>query len=202
GAAMDTEAPIVFRLTAARQSSETADLHGILTVPGGIERVWIGEDYLGRSAARFERLSDDSVEIIWEGRQKATREVYVLPSLPAEEAIAEASLVMKINEQEIAAEPSTDRWPPPFRARNPTLLQARSGARKVSLAYGVAPVPPEPAPLSDLDACEKLRLLIDELQPFAERCPELVALGYMDEEGCADKEAELSALQQSLRTCR
>lgn len=202
GEAMHTEAPILFRLTASRSSGESKDVTAVLTVPGGIDQAWIGGDFLKKSASRVTRLGPDRFELVWEGRQRSTREIYVKPTLPAEEAIQQASLVMVFDGEETPAEQLLRSWPPVFRARNPTILRASSGSRKVSLSFGVAPVPAEQGP-DQRDDCEKLAAEVGEEEQFVERCPELVALGYMDPEGCEERADALTELQAQLKAdCR
>jgi len=203
GAALGSEAPIVFRLIVSLSKGEKQDVIGRLTVPGGIRRAWIGEDYLNRSASEITVIDDDTVEILWDASQRTTREVYVLPALPSEEAVADAELVMRLGDEEIPAEQAIRAWPPQFAARNPPLLRAAKGRTRLSLGFAVAPVPEEDTSRDGLDACENLGLDIAEKSAFVERCLELVALGYMDEEGCAEKARELDALQaQHRRECR
>lgn len=203
GEAMNTEAPIVFRVTASRPSDERQDLVAHLHVPSGIRHVWIGEDYLNRSASSIAHIDEQTVAITFEGGQKGTREVYVQPAIPAEEAISDVRLSMVVQDSESLATQSSRDWPPAFQVNNPMLLQARSGSRSIKLGYSVAPVPPEQPDQSDLSDCQRGALELEELERFVERCLELVTLGYMDELGCLDKEDELTELRRQLQQdCR
>lgn len=199
GEAMRTEAPFVFRLTAVRPSSENEDLIAVLHVPGGIQRTWISEDYLSKSEATVTAIDDETVQITFEGGKRYTREVYVYPVAPVEEAILETELVMRVGDTESSATRVIRHWPPLIQVNNPNILQARQGSRKIRLGYAVAPVPEEDRSRDGLSDCELLSADIDELEEFVETCFSLVGLGYMDEEGCQEKEDELAALRRQQR---
>jgi hypothetical protein len=64
-------------------------------------------------------------------------------------------------------------------------------------------VPEEDRSREGLSDCALLATDIGELETFVETCFSLVGLGYMDEEGCHEKERELAALRVGLReNCR
>jgi arylsulfatase A-like enzyme len=203
GEAMGTEAPIAFRLSAARPSSEREDLVAIVHVPGGIQRTWISEDYLSKSASTVTPIDDETVQVTFAGSKRSTREVYIFPVSPVEEAILETELVMRIGDTESTATRVIRHWPPLVQVNNPNLLQARQGARRIDLGYAIAPVPEEDRSREGLSDCALLATDIGELETFVETCFSLVGLGYMDEEGCHEKERELAALRVGLReNCR
>ena len=183
-AALGAEVPLAFRLEASRRNSDKKDLEAILTVPGGIRTVWITDDATQRSRSTFEKLSEDTVKIVWEGSYALTREVYVEPTLPAEVAVVEATLSLASSGDTIEASRGRITWPPPYTGQGLPLLRGRVSGRTVDMTYAVAPRP----------ADDQAGGLIADPCAVVKTCFELLALGYTDDcdqliaqnPGCAD----------------
>jgi len=124
-------------------SKARSDLMVELTVPGGVERIVIGEDPLQKSSASAE-IDGEVARITWKGGMRGTREVFVIPQVPAAEVASEVSMRAKSGSAEMTVGTGgrTGIVKPP-RGRGGRLTKARIGGRTVSLTWGVVPIPPE-----------------------------------------------------------
>ena len=155
-----------FRLRAER-GSDKRDLEVTLSVPGGVRAAWVGADPTEKSAATVS-VEGSTVSATWQGGLSGTREVFVVPSLPAADVVS--GLLLEARRGEDCA---SDRWDaeqdvPQANGRGRRLLQTRGSGTRVSLGYGIAPEPP-------VDGRE-----LDGFDP--ESIEALRALGYVDED--------------------
>ncbi len=151
--ALGMEVATVLRLVPSRSNSER-ELQVVLQVPGGVRQAWAAEDPMGLSEVEVNTRVDSEVSIVWQGRARSEREVYVLPNLPLEQAIP--SITGTVQHRSARVELSLvpgPNWPPPWDGQPRPLLRGRSGGRTLTVDYARVPVPSATLPaLSGVDA--------------------------------------------------
>ncbi len=147
GRSLERPTRLGFRLRAERHSSKRP-LRAELTVPGGVEAAWVGADPTEKSAAAV-CVQGERVRAAWEGGHPGTREIFVLPALPAEQVVPDLALEVW-REPADGAEPEPERisWDldervPEADGRGRRLLQSKASGARLVLGYAVAPPPPE-----------------------------------------------------------
>ncbi len=166
GRSLEREAELGFRIRPERGSAKR-DLEVTLTVPGGVKAAWVGADPTEKSAASV-RVSGETVSATWEGGQSGTREVFVVPTVPAPDAVT--GLLVEARRGEACASDSwePEREPPAADGRSRRLLSTKGSGTRLAVSYAVAPKPPADG---------------RELGGFdAESADALRALGYLDDE--------------------
>ena len=150
-----------------------------LTVDGGVDAAFAAQDPRMRSKATVS-VDGDRVRVVWAAGQAAQREVYVVPSLPVEEAALGLSGQLLSDRgiadfaSDIASEAAAD-------GRSRTFARIPGKGRTVSVSYVTVPVFPQDA---------------TQLQGFDDESKgALQVLGYVetDEEASDDEDAPTSA---------
>jgi arylsulfatase A-like enzyme len=170
GDSLDRPTKLGFRMRAERYSSGRT-LRAELTVPGGVAAAWVGADPTEKSAAAV-CVEGELVRAAWEGGHAGTREVFVVPALPAEQVLPELTLeAWRDGSGEVEPERERVRWDleqevPEADGRTRRLLRTTGSKHRIALTYAVAPPPPEGG---------------RELGGFdSETASALEALGYLD----------------------
>jgi arylsulfatase A-like enzyme len=140
GLSLDRRSELGFRLRPERDSGKKP-LEVTLDVPGGVAAAWVGSDPTEKSAAAV-CIEGSTVRAAWEGGHSGTREVFVVPSLPAHEVVP--GLVLEASRGDKRA---TETWdaettPPRADGRSRRLLRTKVTNARVVLSYAVAPEPP------------------------------------------------------------
>ena len=140
GRSLDRRAELGFRLRPERDSGKKT-LEVTLEVPGGVAAAWVGSDPTEKSAAAV-CIEGSTVRAAWEGGHSGTREVFVVPSLPAHDVVP--GLVLEARRGDALATESWDDEATPPRAdgRSRRLLRTKVTNARVVLSYAVAPEPP------------------------------------------------------------
>ncbi len=166
GVALGRPSHLAFRLRPDRVSGQH-DLQVVLHVPGGVKTAWVGEDATLKSKASVS-WEGETARAVWEHGHSGTREVFVVPTLDAQEAAA--GLVMELRRGDDLTELSMDPDEPVPGAdgRTRRLLRGSVGGLRMTLTYGVAPEPPAQG---------------RSLQGYdPETAAALKALGYLDDD--------------------
>ncbi len=141
GRSLERRSELGFRLRPERESGRRP-LEVSLTVPGGVAAAWVGADPTEKSAAAV-CIEGSTVRAAWEGGHSGTREVFVVPSLPAREVVP--GLVLEARRGDAT---STETWDaeaevPRADGRSRRLLRTTTTGTRVVLGYAVAPEPPD-----------------------------------------------------------
>jgi len=112
-----------------------------LTVPGGVERAWIGVDSLRRSSAEVS-VDGEVVRAVWHAGYTGDREIFIIPSDPMEEVTTHLHGLATHGDQTGELIVPEHRDPRPGATRTP-LARAQVGNRWVVLTYGIGLVPPD-----------------------------------------------------------
>ncbi len=135
---LGTPVALGLRLTALPSSEHPeGDLTVTLRLPGGAAAAWVGDDPTSRSSAAVE-ITGEEVHATWHGGFPGTREVFVQPSLPLAEALAEAGAIATYGEDTATLSLSTE-------ARGPRIARGAVGSRHVEVTRAVLPDPLEQA---------------------------------------------------------
>ena len=103
--AWDLQAPVSIRFkNRGSMRHKGSELVVTATVPGGFRHGWVGEDPLQASKATVE-LHEDQATLRWPGGFRGTREVYLVPKIPMEEALQEITVTGTLAEQTVAEIP-------------------------------------------------------------------------------------------------
>ncbi len=164
-AALRTTTRIGFRLI-ANSDSRGGDAVATLSVPGGVDDAWVAEDPTKSSAAEVRIAADGTVTATWKGGYRKSREIFVVPSRPAEEVAAELTMQLTVGRAVKDAQQGRREWPPHMDGTGQALWRASTGKRNVSLSFAVVPLPGE------------CRIELDATS--IENCAELLALGYVE----------------------
>lgn len=168
GEALDTVSGVGWRFLSTRNSNYARQTDLEVTVTGGIDRAWFGEDALQRSMGSVERLSDETVRLTWHKGYRGTREAYVLPKDPIAKATTGLSLRVRQGEapyhdiplpQPLSTEP--DGSAAPLHS-----IKLQDGALRMT--HGIAPAVD--------DTWLRLDATDDETEDWLEK------LGYVDRE--------------------
>jgi hypothetical protein len=139
GAALGTEVRAALRLNAgASRVAPAHDLVIALTVPGGVDAAWVGEDPAHRSSADV-HVAGDTVIATWHRGFRGPREVWVVPAAPID-AIAptlEGALRTPTGATPLVRE---DRVAPPGTEPAP-LLSGALGSRSITVSVSPTPLP-------------------------------------------------------------
>ncbi|MFT6144229.1 MAG: arylsulfatase A-like enzyme [Myxococcota bacterium] len=150
GEALGTVVPQVIRLhvaPVARPANSAVTVR--LTVPGGVERVWVAEDPTNKSRATV-RTHGNVVTAAWASGYRDTREVYVLPTLPIAEIAGTLSATAVYGDHE---DTPTNTYRASAHGEPKTnLLVGRVGNRNILVTSARVPIPLEGgAPLNATD---------------------------------------------------
>ena len=132
--------PEVLRLTAS--GAKKAPAHptvAIITVPGGIEAAWVGDDPTRASGASI-RIDGDAAIATWVRTLRGGREVYVLPKRPIAEVLAEVSIEATEGETTVTLNRTNKRLTG-FDSGPGMLGRQKLETRTLTLGFGAAPVP-------------------------------------------------------------
>lgn len=163
------ERPVVTALRVLPSKSTSAD-ELVVTVrdPGGIADAWAAEDPLSQAEVTVTRPSPEVAVLTWAGGARGTREAYILPARPLDQALPELELeVRHQSEPQPLARVRPESWPPAYTGVPALLFRGRATGRTVSVDYARVPVP-------DVDAAALVGV-------NAELHQDLKALGYIDE---------------------
>ncbi len=141
GHALGTVVPEVIRLhvaPVARPSNN--DVVVRLTVPGGVQKVWVAEDPTNKSRATI-RTNGDVVTASWSSGYRDTREVYVLPTLPIAEIAGTLSATAVYGQQEDT--PTNTYRPTELGAPKANLMVGRVANRNILVTTARVPIPLE-----------------------------------------------------------
>ena len=109
-----------------------------ITVEGGVDAAFAAQDPRMRSEATV-TVDGDRVRVVWSARQSAQREVYVVPTLPVEEAALGLSgqIVTERGIMDFAADVAS---PAPADGLSRTFARLKGRGRTVSVSYVTVPI--------------------------------------------------------------
>ena len=160
--ALRTPVHLAYTLSPQRRA-KSPDTTVELVVPGGIRAAWSAEDPTRMSEVTT-TIDGDTVVHTWAGKQRGTRQAYVVPSDDPLTTLPDTTITVQIGDtREVLPVPSA---PPTMDGRNHVLGRTRVEGRAVSLQLSVVPLPP--------DASVGIEGFDAEVEA------ELEALGYLD----------------------
>ena len=111
-----------------------SELKAVLTVPGGVQSAWVGDDPTRRSSASVE-VAGEAVTIVWDKGYRGSREVFILPQAGADEALSQVSMTLSDQGESASSQGKGSQ------GKGKTRWTVRLGGHRVSLGRGVAPTP-------------------------------------------------------------
>lgn len=110
-------------------------------VPAGIRAAWVAEDPTDQSAADV--VIDGTVAYLsWEGDQRGSREVYVVPHGNPREMLAQATVMVGVDD-DVSTPMRIPENIPRMSTQNTVVARARANGRVVGLQLTVVPLPEE-----------------------------------------------------------
>jgi arylsulfatase A-like enzyme len=117
------------------------ELVAVVTVPGGIEAAWVGDDPTSSSAAMVTTADDgNSATITWLRGFRGSRNVWVVPKRPIAEVTRSLSVTLKAGDQTAPFAIEADKPDAP-NGKRVVLGSARAGERGFELGFGLVPLP-------------------------------------------------------------
>lgn len=141
GAALGREVHAGYRIVAGGTAGDPKeDLVVQLKVPGGISAAWVAEDPTDKSKASVS-TEGDVATVRWYAHYRGSREVYVVPVAPL--AATTPGLVLTLHRPDgtIEDRPIPPDRPPDLGPDRAPLVKASVAGRKITLGFGIAPVP-------------------------------------------------------------
>ncbi|MDP6932519.1 MAG: sulfatase [Myxococcota bacterium] len=125
------------------------DLEMRLTVPGGIQTAWAGDDPTRKSNATVE-VDGDQAHAVWSKGYSGSREVFVVPREPVKDAVNGLQILLTSGEKTEGVTLTSDSAGSPLvDGSGEPLVKTRFASRKIQVSYVVTPLPHEQAAVLD-----------------------------------------------------
>ena len=105
-------------------------------VPGGVAHAWVGDDPTSVTLAEIRGIDGEFVHLAFESRLKEHREVFIVPTRPADEVVYEVGVKL------VGRLPGFERLKgAPHDGSGSALSRTRSGATALGVTWAVVPLP-------------------------------------------------------------